>query len=61
MFDLVNLPEEEDFIRTALIGNVIYLSKVISNFIHTVVGLTRNSCGVESNDELQGSSKLIHI
>lgn len=27
MFELVNLPEEEDFIRDALIGNVIRLSK----------------------------------
>jgi hypothetical protein len=27
MFDLVNLPEEEDFIRNALLGNVIRLSK----------------------------------
>jgi len=27
MFELVNLPEEEDFIRDALIGNVIKLSK----------------------------------
>jgi hypothetical protein len=27
MFELVNLPEEEDFIREALIGNVIRLSK----------------------------------
>jgi len=28
MFELVNLPEEEDFIREALVGNVIKLSKV---------------------------------
>jgi hypothetical protein len=28
MFDLVNLPEEEDFIRDALIGNVLKLAKV---------------------------------
>jgi hypothetical protein len=28
MFDLVNLPEEEDFIRNALIGNVKNLSMV---------------------------------
>jgi hypothetical protein len=27
MFELVNLPEEEDFIREALIGNVLKLSK----------------------------------
>ena len=27
MIDLVNLPEEEDFIRNALIGNVVRLSK----------------------------------
>jgi len=27
MFDLVNLPEEEDFIRSSLIGNVITLAK----------------------------------
>lgn len=27
MFELVNLSEEEDFIREALIGNVIRLSK----------------------------------
>jgi hypothetical protein len=27
MFDLVNLPEEEDFIRVALTGNVITLAK----------------------------------
>jgi hypothetical protein len=27
MFELVNLPEEEDFIRDALMGNVIRLSK----------------------------------
>lgn len=27
MFDLVNLPEEEEFIKNALIGNVIKLSK----------------------------------
>jgi hypothetical protein len=27
MFELVNLPEEEDFIRDALMGNVIKLSK----------------------------------
>ena len=27
MFDLVNLPEEEDYIRSALIGNVIILAK----------------------------------
>lgn len=27
MFDLVNLPEEEDYIREALVGNVIKLSK----------------------------------
>lgn len=26
MFDLINLPEEEEFIRSALIGNVIRLS-----------------------------------
>ena len=30
MFDLVNLPEEEDFIRSALIGNIITLSLVIA-------------------------------
>jgi hypothetical protein len=29
MFDLVNLPEEEDFIRDALVGNVVRLAKVI--------------------------------
>lgn len=28
MFDLINLPEEEEFIRNALIGNVIRLSMV---------------------------------
>lgn len=27
MIDLVNLPEEEEFIRNALIGNVVFLSK----------------------------------
>lgn len=29
MFDLINLPEEEEFIRSALIGNVIRLSMVM--------------------------------
>jgi len=27
MFDLVNLPEEEDYIRASLIGNVVTLAK----------------------------------
>lgn len=27
MFDLVNLPEEEEFIKLSLIGNVIVLAK----------------------------------
>jgi hypothetical protein len=27
MFELVNLPEEEDFIRAALVGNIIRLAK----------------------------------
>ena len=27
MFDLVNLPEEEDYIRSALIGNIMILAK----------------------------------
>lgn len=28
MFDLVNLPEEEDFIRAALMGNIVTLALV---------------------------------
>lgn len=45
MFDLVNLPEEEEFIRNALIGNVLVLSmdaqgthvvqKVLSSFLES--------------------------
>jgi hypothetical protein len=27
MFDLVNLPEEEEYIKAALIGSVIHLAK----------------------------------
>ena len=27
MFDLVNLPEEEDYIRDSLVGNIITLAK----------------------------------
>lgn len=33
MFDLVNLPEEEEFIRNALIGNVLVLSMVRIIFV----------------------------
>lgn len=29
MFDLVNLPEEEDFIRGSLLGNIVTLALVI--------------------------------
>jgi hypothetical protein len=35
MFDLVNLPEEEDFIRGALIGKIFELSLVI--FINPIM------------------------
>ena len=33
MFDLVNLPEEEDFIRSALIGNIVTLSLVSNSHL----------------------------
>ena len=46
MFDLVNLPEEEDFIRNALIGNVVTLAMV--TFIkHNNLGRLRYTCRVE--------------
>lgn len=45
MFDLVNLHEEEEFIRNALIGNIYFLSLVLKiYFIKIILGWVRYPC-----------------
>jgi len=53
MFELVNLEEEENFIRNALIGKIVALSLVINIrlFNTLVLGLIRNSCCSEGDDK----------
>lgn len=62
MFELVNLPEEEDFIRDALIGNVLKLSKVsaIKRF-KDIIGCLRDACCLEGNGEFPRTKESFYI
>jgi hypothetical protein len=53
MFELVNLPEEEEFIRNALVGNIVRLSKVITLdlCLSLALGCLRNPCRLKSDDK----------